>query len=43
MATEDFQKEVQWLKHEDLVTFTQSDAVPAPWFPAFKVTKSANE
>ena len=33
-------EEAEWLRHLDLVKFMLSDEVHAPWFPAFKSSKS---
>ena len=43
MNPADLQKHIAWLQHEDIQAALASDDVPAPWFSAFRRTKSADQ
>jgi hypothetical protein len=42
MNPDDLQKEVRWLRHEDIMALLASSDVPAPWFPAYRHTETSN-
>jgi hypothetical protein len=36
MSSEEKQKHIGWLQHQDIRAFLRSSDIPAPWFPAFR-------
>ena len=43
MNPADLQKHLAWLQHEDIRAFLACDAVPSPWFSAYRSTRSADQ
>lgn len=43
MTPAELQKHIAWLQHEDIQAALASADVPAPWFSAFRRTKSADQ
>jgi len=43
MSSDEKQKHIEWLLHQDIRAFLTSLDIPAPWFPAFKSVKTVEQ